>query len=369
MTRQHSTPAILFLALGLGSLACASGSNGDYGAFGATVGAAGDDGPATGGADGADDAGDKPDGDGPGSGPVDGGDDAPPPLPDDGGGAAGDCCEGHGGMGCADAAIAACVCAQDSFCCDNSWDGTCVQLIESLGCGACGGADGPSDGSGGPGDTGGAGDTGAGGGSGGGGGGGGAGAGVGDCCAPNGSVGCNDAAIQACVCAADSYCCDTDWDSLCVEQVDTEGCGMCGGGGGGGGTTTGVTSVGTSGGGGGGGMGDCCTPNGSPGCDDPGVESCVCAADAFCCGTEWDQLCVDQVDSLGCGSCGGGTTGAGGTTGGGGMAACCMVTMTPGCPADPTLEACVCAGDAFCCTNEWDQFCVDEVDAFGCGSC
>ncbi|MDZ4752981.1 MAG: hypothetical protein SGJ11_00610 [Phycisphaerae bacterium] len=47
-----------------------------------------------------------------------------------------------------------------------------------------------------------------------------------------------------------------------------------------------------------------CCETGTMGCDAPAVESCVCAVDPFCCAVEWDQLCVDEVESLGCGSCG-----------------------------------------------------------------
>jgi hypothetical protein len=356
MTMKMRQPAIstCLLALCLGP-ACAQGTGGDAGAFGNTVGTP------NGGVDtedpgdgGAGDA--KPEDDGPASGPVDNGDDGDTGPAADGGGVAGDCCTGHGGMGCADAGVAACVCAQDPFCCDNAWDGACADLVNSLGCGSCaGGDDGGSDGpaaTGGGGDGGGATD-------GGGGGDGDGGANVGDCCAANNSVGCDDPGVEACVCAVDSYCCDTDWDSICVGLVDDEGCGVCnpaGDTGGGGGTT----------GGGGGGTGDCCAANGSPGCDDAAVEACVCVADAFCCNSEWDQLCVDQVDSLMCGSCGGG---GGSTGGGGGPAACCVPTVTAGCPADPALEACVCGSDPFCCDSEWDSLCVDEVDSFMCGVC
>lgn len=48
---------------------------------------------------------------------------------------------------------------------------------------------------------------------------------------------------------------------------------------------------------------DCCMVNGSAGCSDTAIESCVCAQDAYCCNTDWDQLCVDEVTQLGCGSC------------------------------------------------------------------
>ena len=43
------------------------------------------------------------------------------------------------------------------------------------------------------------------------------------CC---GDTACNDTAIQACVCAVDSYCC-TAWDSTCGSEVFEYGCGFC----------------------------------------------------------------------------------------------------------------------------------------------
>ena len=47
--------------------------------------------------------------------------------------------------------------------------------------------------------------------------------------------------------------------------------------------------------GGGGGDGDCCAPNGTPGCEDPGCTAAVCGADPFCCDVEWDQICADAA--------------------------------------------------------------------------
>jgi len=49
--------------------------------------------------------------------------------------------------------------------------------------------------------------------------------------------------------------------------------------------------------------GDCCVTDNTPGCNVQAIQDCVCAADPFCCNNEWDQLCVNQVESLGCGSC------------------------------------------------------------------
>ncbi|HET6583000.1 MAG TPA: hypothetical protein VFG69_06130 [Nannocystaceae bacterium] len=149
------------------------------------------------------------------------------------------CCEGHATPGCESAAIEACVCAADAFCCDTRWDNICAGEVESLGCGSC---TEPS------------------------------------CCETATGPGCGDADVEACVCAADPYCCATAWDSLCVTEVESLDCGTC-------------TPA------------SCCETHG-PGCGDPDVEECVCDADPYCCATGWDALCVSDVESLDCGSCG-----------------------------------------------------------------
>lgn len=47
---------------------------------------------------------------------------------------------------------------------------------------------------------------------------------------------------------------------------------------------------------------------------------------------------------------------------------CCLTGHGPGCSL-PEIEACVCELDPYCCTVEWDEFCVAEVTSFGCGIC
>jgi hypothetical protein len=103
--------------------------------------------------------------------------------------------------------------------------------------------------------------------------------GGGDCCSAHPFPGCNDPAIEACVCAADDYCCNFVWDDICTGEVVSAGCGVCGSG------------------------DSCCAVHPTPGCADGGIESCVCAQDNFCCNTEWDSRCVRYVGSLGCGVC------------------------------------------------------------------
>jgi hypothetical protein len=50
-------------------------------------------------------------------------------------------------------------------------------------------------------------------------------------------------------------------------------------------------------------VGSCCEPQTTPGCVDETIETCVCKQDDWCCNEEWDDLCVQQVQSFGCGTC------------------------------------------------------------------
>lgn len=165
--------------------------------------------------------------------------------------------------------------------------------------------------------------------------------------------GCSDAAVEQCVCAEDDYCCTTEWNDECVGLVDALGCGSCGG------SAGSSTSSG-------GPAGDCCTASPSTGCGDPAIEECVCQQDDSCCTTEWNEQCVEQVDELGCGFCGGSAAsgGSGGNPGG----ECCSPSGMPGCM-DQAVEQCVCAQDDYCCTTAWDDTCVLEIGDFGCGAC
>ena len=44
----------------------------------------------------------------------------------------------------------------------------------------------------------------------------------GNCCMPHGGTGCEVSEIEACVCAADSFCCSDEWDDVCVDLATGE---------------------------------------------------------------------------------------------------------------------------------------------------
>jgi len=161
--------------------------------------------------------------------------------------------------------------------------GTCTPACSGKTCGddGCGGSCGTCD----TGETCSAGVCmGGGGGSGSGGGGGG-----GTCAHPICSTGtdldgsCDSCAAQ--VCAADSYCCTTAWDSICVGEVSSVCHETCGGGGGGGG-----------------GGGSCAHPICASGVKlSSSCDACagdICSYDSYCCNTKWDAQCVSEVSSI-----------------------------------------------------------------------
>ena len=87
--------------------------------------------------------------------------------------------------GCDGCACESCVCAMDEFCCNNAWDGKCVEEC-AFDCGGCG---------------------------------------YKGCEALTGP-GCDGCPCQECVCAQDSYCCDIKWDNLCADKC-VQDCGGC----------------------------------------------------------------------------------------------------------------------------------------------
>jgi hypothetical protein len=149
--------------------------------------------------------------------------------------------------------------------------------------------------------------------------------GDGDCCVDNGTPGCDDAACCEAVCAADPFCCDVAWDGICADgAADLCGCdsGVCGPG-----------------------SGDCCSDNGTPGCDDVTCCEAVCAVDPFCCETSWDGICADEAADM-CSGCS--------------SSDCCEANGTPGCD-NQSCQDTVCAVDPFCCNIAWDSICAGEA--------
>lgn len=225
---------------------------------------------------------------------------AEPPAPDDP--PVADCshdvCAEGGPLTPACGTCAASVCQFDAFCCSTEWDALCIGHVQDQCAGSCDG------------------DVG------------------GDCMHDQCETGdalspfCN--ACTSTVCDADPFCCQTEWDHACVGQVAT----LCGG-----------------------------------DCDDDGcihsecdlggplVSGCsacataVCDDDAFCCGADWDVMCVDSAIELCDDVCH-----AGG---------CAHDVCASGAPLEADCSVCVtdvCAADESCCTDLWDQRCIDLAD-------
>ncbi len=191
------------------------------------------------------------------------------------------------------------------------------------------------------------------------------------CCQPHEGPGCNEAAVQTCVCDMDASCCGFDWQETCVDLAqarcdatcqpdmtttdsDSDSTGGRTSGPTGGDDTTGGFGSGTFGTGFGttGNFGDalCCYEG--TGCDHLPTEECVCDIDPSCCDGEWSQDCVG-IASDSCNAC---TSND-----------CCTPQNDAGC-ADVRVEDCVCGIDPYCCDNEYDFICAEiaEIDCKAC---
>ena len=108
--------------------------------------------------------------------------------------------------------------------------------------------------------------------------------------------------------------------------------------------------------------GSCCVSNTIAYCNDADCCNLICAQDAFCCTTQWDQICANAAAAQ-CASCQGGGAGCGDPASGD----CCAANTTPYC-SDADCCSLICAADAFCCNNQWDQICANAALA-SCASC
>lgn len=167
------------------------------------------------------------------------------------------------------------------------------------------------------------------------------------CCDVHDAPGCNEAAVQSCVCNDAPACCAFGWDEACVERASTcaATCMADASSEGGVADTTGVTSAGDGGGDGGAPANDgpCCAGSEfGAGCADAGVASCVCAGDPYCCDTNWDLYCVAEASACGI-DC---------------MNDCCSAHEAQACN-DIDVFGCVTDMLEGC----WDQWTADCVDA------
>jgi hypothetical protein len=103
-------------------------------------------------------------------------------------------------------------------------------------------------------------------------------------CSTGGSLASSCDSCAASICAVDSYCCTTGWDSICVGEVGS----VCGQSCSGGGST-------------------CTHDECSTGTKlKSGCDACVtkiCNSDSYCCKTKWDSQCVGEVGSICAESC------------------------------------------------------------------
>lgn len=91
----------------------------------------------------------------------------------------------------------------------------------------------------------------------------------------------------------------------------------------------------------------------------------LCAADPYCCSTEWDATCVGEVASICQKSC----TAPPPPPDDAGTSTCAHPVCAAGGALASGCNACVtqlCAQDPYCCASEWDATCVSEVSSI-CG--
>ncbi len=146
---------------------------------------------------------------------------------------------------------------------------------------------------------------------------------VSNCCETSPLPTCSVPEVDECVCDLDPYCCEIDFDGLCVmEAVE------CG------------ADCGTN-------EGSCCETAEEGGCGDEEVEDCICAVDAQCCLSGYDQLCIDQAVASCSLQCEQPLPDSD----------CCEASEVGQCT-DDEVNACVCAFDPYCCNVSYDENCV-----------
>jgi hypothetical protein len=140
--------------------------------------------------------------------------------------------------------------------------------------------------------------------------------------------GCSNTTCCGTVCLVDPGCCSIAWDAGCVLLADQLCAGLCG------------ASA----------SGSCFAPNPSPACSIAPCCETVCAADPFCCATQWDFSCASLAGFL----C---SAGQPGTCGDPAAGSCSQPHATGAC-SDLACCTAVCGLDPSCCEFAWDQLCV-----------
>lgn len=261
-------------------------------------------------------------------------------------GEGGDCFIPRPAPGCNDLTCCSRVCDLDPFCCDTAWDFQCTSLARML-CVGCGN---PASGS---------------------------------CFEIHPQPFCDDQACCDTVCSIDPGCCQDGWDEGCVKIAaancspdcsddcpgdfnldrirDGADLGLLLGAWGGSGCTdldgSGLTDGGDLGlllGGlgpcqacGDPASGGCLSSHPTPGCADAGCCEQVCQADPACCSLGWDDGCVMLAREFCSPACGDPESGP-----------CDSTHPSPGCS---NAECCfrVCELLPRCCTDSWDEVCVE----------
>ena len=228
---------------------------------------------------------------------------------------AGSCFVAKVSPGCSEGPCCAEICEIDPFCCQSSWDSNCSAMaLTECDAPECGDYE------------------------------------TGSCCIANETPNCNDAACCESVCNQDPFCCDEGaWDDLCVFLArQSPQCPNCE-------FECGDPCA-----------GDCCSPNGTPGCNDTACCDAVCLLDIFCCSNEWDIYCATQAQST-CNYNGENGDEFNGSIrdacpapkcGDPGTGTCCFANGTPGCDNEACCNT-IGAIDPYCSNQLWDSVCAD----------
>jgi hypothetical protein len=98
--------------------------------------------------------------------------------------------------------------------------------------------------------------------------------------------------------------------------------------------------------------GNCLATGHGTGCENSACQTAICQTESFCCDTSWDGVCASDALS----TCLGGNV----CTGQPACGNCVATGHGTGCEF-PDCQLAVCAADSFCCTDAWDQVCVEEA--------